>query len=145
MGLDARVYFAKESLPPDIERMGAKRDPVTGEYYFESTPLGKTFPSDFSVAIDRRLGNVSAIAELRDEFQSISQETNSILYEKCLYSGTHGGDVIPYEDVDRLENEILHLQFKIRSEQRPLLREFLDAMADLTRVAKKEKNPIVFV
>jgi hypothetical protein len=145
MGLDGRVYFARESLPADIEWKGAKLNPTTGEYVFENPESASQFPSDFSVATKRRLGNVSAIAGLRGELQFILGSTDSLLYQGCLCSGTHSGDVIEYELLDQLEAEIARTLSKIGGQRRQLLRGFLRAMADLVRVSKRERNPIVFV
>jgi hypothetical protein len=145
MGLDGRVYFARESLPADIESKRVKLNPTTGEYVFENPESASQFPSDFSVATKRRLGNVSAIAGLRGELQSILGSTDSLLYQRCLCSGTHRGDVIEYELLDQLEAEIARTLSTIGGQRRQLLRGFLRAMADLVRVGKRERNPIVFV
>lgn len=145
MGLDARVYYARKSLQVDVEAIGAKRDPVTGEYYFEVPPSGSQFPSGYFVAMHRRLGNASAISELREGLRGVIGE-QSLLYRKCLgEGGTHSGDTIEYRSLDELESEILQAQFRLREERRPLLQEFLETMAELVSVAKREKNPIVFV
>jgi hypothetical protein len=144
MGLDGRVYFARKSLPADLESKGAKLDPTTGQYFFDSSESESQFPPGFSVATKRRLGNISAIAGLRQELQSVLGNTESLLYQRCLHSGTHSGDVIEYELLDRLEAEIARTLSKIGGQRRQLLRGFLSAMAHLVRVAKREKNPIVF-
>jgi len=145
MGLDGRVYFARESLPADVESKGAKLNPTTGEYVFENPESASQFPSDFSVATKRRLGNVSAFGGLRGELQSILGSTQSLLYQRCLADGTHGGDVVEYELLDQLETEMARTLSKIGGQRRQILRGFLRAMGDLVRVAKRERNPIVFV
>jgi translation elongation factor EF-G len=144
MGLDARVYLAKDSLPCDVEAIGAKKDHTTGEYYFEGICAESQFPPDFFVAVHKRLGNVDTIAELRNELEEVLGTSTSLLYQKCLYGGTHGGDVIENKLLDQIESEVVEALRK-SAMGRPLLREFLDAMAELVRVAKREKNPIVFV
>jgi hypothetical protein len=144
MGLDAKVYLAKESLPCDVEGLGAKKDDTTGEYYFEGASSGNQFPPDFFVAVQKRLGNVDAIAELRRELEDALGNTSSLLYQKCLYNGTHSGDIIEYKLLDQVEVEIAHALRKSQS-AKPLLREFLSAMGELILVAKRERNPIVFV
>jgi hypothetical protein len=145
MGQDGRVYFARKSLPAHIESHGAKLDPTTGEYFIENPGIRRQFPPEFSVANKRRLGNESAIAGLRQEVQSILGNTESLLYQRCLADGTHGREVVEYELLDQLEAEMAKTLFRIGGQRRQILRGFLRAMADLVRVAKRERNPIVFV
>jgi hypothetical protein len=143
MGIDARVYLAKRSLPDHVERLGARRDPITGEYYFEGTMAANQFPPGFSVAIHKRIGNAQTVAELRQEVRDALGTTHSLLYERCLKSGTHSGDVIEYGLLDQLEQEVI--KARKWDAEKPLLKDFLDAMAELIQVGKREINPIVFV
>ena len=139
------MYFARESLPADIESMGAKLNPTTAEYYFEGPQTRNQLPAGFSVAIQRRLGNESAIASLRVELKSVLGSTDSLLYQKCLFDGTHSGDVVEHELLDQLETEIARTLSKIGAQRRQLLRGFLREITHLVRIAKREGNPIVFV
>lgn len=144
MGLDAKVYRSINSLPRDVETLGAIRDDVTGEYYFEDQTVSKQFPLDFSVAVHKRLGNIDAIAELRNEVGDILPR-DSILYEKFLQNATRSGDVIEYGQLDQLEREVGETLHKAKRHERALLREFLDTITELVRIARREKNPIVIV
>jgi hypothetical protein len=143
MGLNAVVYLSRLSLPRDVEALGAKKDSLTGEYYFEETAAAHQLPPRFSDAVHKRLGNISAIAELREDVREIFGTTATLLHTKCLYSRTHSGDVIEIELLDQIELEIA--EARKSGVDRPLLRQFLDAMTELVRIARRENNPIVFV
>jgi hypothetical protein len=89
--------------------------------------------------------SADAIAGLRVELKSILGNTESLLYRRCLANGTHSGDVVECELLDQLDTEIARTLSKIGAQRRQILRGFLRAMAGLVRVAKRERNPIVFV
>ena len=143
MGLDAVVYRSKRSLPFDPEAVGAVLEPTTGEYYFDEPSQEKAYPSDSRTAVDKRLGNVSAIAELRAIAERVLGR-ESVVCCKVLYSGSHSGDPIPPSYLEQLRNELARLHAGADSES-SLLAEFLADMKELIAAAVSEGNPIVFV
>ena len=117
MGLDAVVYLRPES--------------------------SATSSSDDTAAIHKRLGNVSAIGWLAEEILPVVGE-ESILLRKVLYSGSHSGDSIALEDLERLESEIKLVRDSMTTGP-PRLESFLQDMSDLISKARDEAMPIVFV
>lgn len=144
MGLDATVYRSKASLKLDVEALGAKKDEATGQYYFDRPDPEKAYSTDLFVAVTKRLGNATAIAELSDEVEATLGTTDTLIESLVLYSGTHSGDTIPYELLDQLEAEISMVSARTKGSRSALLDEFVQAMDELISVARREKNPIVF-
>jgi len=144
MSLNALVYRSRAALDIDVERLGAVKDERTGEYYFPSPEHDGKFPREAFIAREFWIGNVSSVAGLRHELFAITGKDDSILQTKCLYSGSHSGDVIEIEQMPALEFEIRDLlQHQLsRSSKLPF---FLSGMQQLIEAAKKENNPIVFV
>ncbi|MDX8527425.1 hypothetical protein RFM68_23265 [Mesorhizobium sp. MSK_1335] len=58
-----------------------------------------------------------------------------------LYSGSHSGDVIEEPSFGELERELK----LIESSPDAYVLEFADGLSELIRMARREKNPIVFV
>ena len=126
MGLDAVVYL----------RSANARD----------SRLLKDNHTDFlneTPAIHKRLGNASMIASIANEVLPLVGN-DSVLFSRVLYSGSHSGDSVRLEELNRLESEIRVLR------ESPLgrsseLETFLEAMSDLIMRAREEGTPIVFV
>lgn len=127
MGLDAVVYLRPE-------RVGAT-DSVTDEH--------ATLSSDDATAIHRRLGNISMIGSIADETLPLVGK-DSILFKKVLYSGSHSGDSIGLEDLDRLESEVKVLR-ESPTARSSALEGFLKDLSDLISKAREQAMPIVFV
>ena len=127
MGLDAVVYLRPEAV--------SDSQSVTDEH--------ATLSSDDVPAIHKRLGNVSMIGWLADETVPLVGR-DSILLKKVLYSGSHSGDSIGLEDLDRLESEIKVLTESLTTRSSDL-EKFLKDMSDLISKAREEAMPIVFV
>ena len=144
MSLNALVYSNRAALDIDVERLGAVKDDRTGEYYFPSPEHDGKFPREAFIACEFWIGNVLSVAGLRHEIVAVTGKENSLLQTKCLYSGSHSGDVIEIEQLPALEFEIRDLlqQQLPRSSNLP---SFLSGMQQLIEAAKKENNPIVFV
>lgn len=92
MSLSAVVYRSRSSIDADIEAQGAKKDERTGQYYFEAPEIERRFPKGFSEATEWRIGNIESVAELRDEFETLTGRRDLLLIQKCLFSGSHSGD-----------------------------------------------------
>jgi hypothetical protein len=129
----------------NTESQGVRRDDRTGEYFLASPESDGKFPRETFIAAEFWIGNISGVAELREELRAITKRDDSLLQTKCLYSGSHSGDVIELALLPALEHEIDGLF----DEHRPKLSEyfitFLRGMLELIQTAKKEQNPIVFV
>lgn len=125
MGLDAVVYSNRDHLEVNDEK-------------------DLKYSEDIFTAIHKRLGNLEAIAFLRKEISNVIGN-KSILYTKVLYEGSHSGDVIGLENLAALESELDQIA-KATGETRSVsLTNFLVDMRELIQMARKEKNPIVFV
>lgn len=127
MGLDAVVYLRSANARDSRLLKDNQADSFLNE-----TP-----------AIHKRLGNASMIAWIADEILPLVGN-DSVLFSRVLYSGSHSGDSVRLEELNRLESEIRVLR------ESPLgrsseLETFLEAMSDLIMRAREEGTPIVFV
>jgi hypothetical protein len=132
-------------LPCNISVDLVRVEELTGEVYLDYDTPGLT-PKDVR-AIHKRLGNMASMAALRDQVGDILgiSARQSLLLNKVLYSGTHGGDVIPVEDRDRLKDEILLIREKPNPQVSPELDTFLSDMEELVAASERHGNPIVFI
>ncbi len=106
MSLSAVVYRSRSSIDAHIEAQGAKKDERTGQYYFESSEIERGFPRGFSEATEWCIGNIESVAELRNEFETLTGGRDLLLIQKCLFSGSHSGDLIEPELFSSIENEV---------------------------------------
>jgi hypothetical protein len=145
MSLSALVYRSRATLDIDVESLGAARNDLTGEYYFPTPEHDGKFPSDAFIASEFWIGNITSVAELREELRTISTEQGSLLLSKCFYSGSHSGDIIELALLPALEREVR--SFLDRRERRlsEHLTSVLHGVLGLIETAKRESNPIVFV
>src|SRR5947209_20223785 len=88
MGLDVAVY-RHISRCSDSDRLAV--DPDTGEVLSRSAGH-QLSPS--AVAIERRLGNVDEIGQMRTVVHALLNRSDSIIESRVLYSGSHSGDLI---------------------------------------------------
>jgi hypothetical protein len=144
MGLDAVVYVHKSNLALNQKNDAIETDEQTGEVYFEKPELIEKYPASMLIAAHKRLGNASMIATIGDEISTIIND-ESILYKNVLYSGSHSGDIIGLECLDKLESEINLINERTANSISPALESFLGSMKELLRTAREQKNPIVFV
>jgi hypothetical protein len=91
--------------------------------------------------VERRLGNMSLVAYVRDFLQSNSPNDFPLLLERVVYSGTHSGDWITASGAPQLLTETRILQ-GLTSD--PLILEFANDMAALAEASLATSNPIVF-
>jgi hypothetical protein len=144
MGLDAVVYVNQKNLPMSLDRENLEVDPLTGEVYFSDDEIASRHPTEIFTAIHRRLGNVNLLAEVLASVSHVVK-SDSILRGKVLKSFSHSGDIIPYDDLDALANEIRLIKDQNRESGSSALEEFFEDLSQLVRTAKQEQNPIVFV
>lgn len=144
MSLNAVANRGRSGLTIDVVSLVAIKDEVTVEYYFPTPEHDGKFPADLFIAKEFWNGNVAGIAELREELRKLSDGSSSILLERCLYSGTHWGDLLELELPPAPEHEILSLLGRPKAAISACLDSVLKNMLDLINAAKIEKNPIVF-
>src|ERR1043165_8257441 len=91
--------------------------------------------------IHRRLGNASLIGWISQEVIPLVG-TDSILFRKVLFSGSHSGDCIELDELETLESEISC----VKSNQGNSLEvdRFLSDLNDLIIAARKHSAPILF-
>ena len=140
MGLDAFVFRSKEHLPFDAQALGAEFDAETGEYFFYDVELDRKYSLEARTACHKRIGNITAVTQLRAEARRVLGEESMVL-SRVLYSGTHSGDTLKVESIPALKRELARLQSAAPS---LAMLEFIRDLEELARVAKAEGNPIVF-
>lgn len=105
MGLDAGVYRNIENLPESLRLQVKLVDASTGELDFVNGAMPTASTEDlFAAAV--RIGNISAVAWLREQIESRWAEACPIILNAVLYNGAHSGDFIPLGDVRRIKLEI---------------------------------------
>lgn len=93
MGLNATVYVNLKNFSV-VEGTGdPKVEKDTGEVYFDDESLAKLYPKEAFVDVSYRLGNIMEIGSVGAIVANTLPE-ESILRQKVLYSGSHGGDFI---------------------------------------------------
>jgi hypothetical protein len=140
MSLSAQVYRRLNTI--DIGVGPVTRNDLTGEYYF---PSGTTVPSDGFIASEFWIGNITGVAELREELRKANIEQDSLLLNRVLYSGTHSGDVIELSLLPALEQEVRRVLVSREMHLSEYLTSVLQGILELIEAAKREDNPIVFV
>jgi hypothetical protein len=140
VGLDAVVYRNIKNFQLGPDEQHARALPKTGEVYFDDDRLERKYFRRRD-AVAYRLGNITAISILREEVSQLIGP-DSFVERKVLYSGTHCGDFIPLDELDKLATDLHRIHETGRSSA--LMQEFLTAMEHLIRAAKEEGNPIVF-
>jgi len=141
MGLDAYVYRNPANLPFDPASPGVSIDPDTGLIDLEGEMF--RFKHDV-VALHHRLGNMTAISELRSEIRIVARDGLPILMEKVVYDGTHAGDYLPLLEMDAMERELEWLKEVSQANRSDLLDGFINEMSELVAAARAERNPIYF-
>jgi len=126
MGLDAVVYLHPASVKD-------------GQLVLDDTELSL----NEAPAMYKRLGNASMIAWIADEVVPLVGK-DSVIFSKVLYSGSHSGDSVGLEELNRLESEIKVLR-ENPSGRSSDLENFLKDMSDLIKKAREQETPIVFV
>jgi len=138
MGLDAAVFKSVATMEREFPGYRFQREPMTGECEV-IRPEGVNLELDTVMAYSKWLGNVSHIGELSRTIEGYLGSA-SALERLVLYSGGHMGDVIEEPSFAELERELK----LIESSPDEWVREFAHELGELIRVARREKNPIVF-
>lgn len=144
MGLDAAVFLNIKEVAANVPVDRLSVDQFTGEAYFSDDEVAHEYPGVIFKALDRRLGNVAALAEILEEISVVSPP-DSILRGKILQSFSHSGDVIGYNELETLEHEINLLKKQTADTSSPALNEFVKALEELIAAAREQENPIVFM
>jgi hypothetical protein len=139
MGLDAAVFKSVSTMEREFPGYRFQREPMTGECEVIH-PEGVNLELDTVMAYSKWLGNVSHIGELSRTIEGYLGSA-SALERLVLYSGGHMGDVIEEPSFAELERELK----LIESSPDEWVREFADGLSELIGMARREKNPIVFV
>jgi hypothetical protein len=137
VSLTACVFKNHTALALDPLRIGV--DAVTGETLF-SDDRGYTY----SVAVEERIGNISAVASLRALLEQVAADESRGIREKILFSGSHGGDFVAGDDVEEIYARATLLSSQAHRFDAVLL-EFLGKIIRLCEVSRREGNPIVFI
>jgi hypothetical protein len=97
------------------------------------------------ILVHHRLGNISAIGELR---QALGRNADAfpIILSKVIYSGSHGGDHLEVFEVELLKRELEPLTelHTTDPDDEPFLRHFEHQLRDLIDWALRTKKPISF-
>jgi len=143
MGLDAGVYKNLRNVSGSLRELVHLVDEKTGAIDFENGVWPPEYDRKDLFAIEIRVGNLSAVVELRGEVGDRLGEKCPLM-EAVLYHFSHTGDFIPLGQLDELEREVKFIQASpqpLRSD----LQAFLNEMTMLIDAARKEQNPIVFI
>ena len=84
------------------------------------------------------------IAALRDEIFTFLDK-DALLLTKVLYSGSHSGDEIKVQDIERLDLEIRSTREKSGASRSLAVEKFLEDMSELVEKAREQGSPITFV
>ncbi|WP_192244627.1 hypothetical protein [Mesorhizobium silamurunense] len=139
MGLDVAVFKGVSAMEREFPGYRFQREPITGECWVIH-PEGVNLDWDGVTARSWRVGNILHVAALRDTIASHRGEGLS-LERIVLFSNSGVGDVIEESSFGELERE---LKF-IESSSDAWVGEFADGLTEMIRMARREKNPIVFV
>jgi hypothetical protein len=139
MGLDAAVFKSVSAMEREFPGYRFQRELITGE-------CEVIHPENVDLALEAlrarawRIGNISHVGYLR-EWITGHVGKGSALERLVLYSGSHMGDTIEEPSFVELEHDLK----LIESSTDAWVREFADGLAELIGIARREKNPIVFV
>jgi hypothetical protein len=147
MGQDIVVYRSNSSMDADPAIIRAKKDSLTGKYcyYFDSPNPANRISPERPVAAKLRIGNIWAMAELNEDLRQAAGPTGLPLLEWCVRNATKNGGLIRNDLLDNLDREIKYLFDSRRLLISINLRVFLSKMREAIQIARREKNPIVFV
>ena len=87
-----------------------------------------------------RIGNISQVAFLRGIASSVLGE-QSVVVSKILFSGSHSGDSLTFDELEPLASELHRLEVASDAD----LQEFARGMLELVHTALKHERPICFV
>jgi hypothetical protein len=143
MGLDAVVYRNIDSLGPELRGRVRVVDSITGELDFVEQGPPDPHYNDALFAADIRIGNVALVDRLREQIRSRWNGQCDALLTTVLHSGSHSGDFINLDGVEKIRREIRRIDLTDRSLPENLNR-FFEAIRLLLDASEAEQNPIVF-
>jgi hypothetical protein len=91
--------------------------------------------------VEKRLGNIAAVAYVRGFLKKNSPHSFPLLLERVVYSGNHSGDWVAASDVPQLLTETRRLESLMND---PLVLQFMNDMVELAEASIATGNPIVF-
>jgi len=91
--------------------------------------------------ISKRLGNIAAVAHVREFLERNSSHDFPLLIERVVYDGTHCGDCISASDAPQLLAETQRLR-GLTSD--PLILQFTSDVTELAEASISTGNPVVF-
>jgi hypothetical protein len=91
--------------------------------------------------IEKRLGNITAIACVRGFLENNPSHGFQLLLERVAYSGSHSGDWVAVSDVPQLLTETRRLQGLTDD---PIILQFANDVVELAEASIATGNPIVF-
>jgi hypothetical protein len=144
MGLAAVVFRNLKNLALSASEDAIEVDPLTREVSFVDDEVSNQYGDTFFRSTERRLGNVGSLGHILAEI-SESSNPEGILRTKVLKSFSHSGDVIPFEELSALDQEIQEIRKRTEGGRSRLLDQFLNDLEELIAAARAQENPIVFV
>ena len=88
---------------------------------------------------DERLGNIAAVAEVREELSKYLS-ANSVMLSRVIYSGSHSGDCLDVGLVQKLHREMEGLPTNLTE----ATQEFLKGLFNIVKAALDHNLPIDF-
>jgi hypothetical protein len=159
MGLDATVYCncfetgaLKEPPPcPDLVYVAAdgslecRSEDLDTLLGFDRWLHREACEHENGVLLHHRIGNLAQVGLLRSELRR-KAEKFPILLGKVLYSGVHGGDYMPPDEVTRLRGELQHLAGFVPSNEanQEYVELFRRQVHELAEAALRVGKPISF-
>jgi hypothetical protein len=158
MGLDATVYCdcferGRHRTPPHpewcvyVDESGArfaKTADLEQDWAFEKWNVDAC-EHEGGVLLHHWLGNISAIGLIRETLSQTALQYPIVL-SKVIYSGSHGGDYLPFPLVSELQSEVdllaeLHPQNPVAAEW---IQDFEQKLRELIDAATQVRKPISF-
>jgi hypothetical protein len=141
VGLDAVVYKNIDNLPERVRAHVKVVDSRTGELEFVAPQPRRPHCNDSLLAANIRIGNISKVGWLRDQIESRWPGKCNVILNAVLYSSTHSGDFIAFDEARRIRLEIDEIDCAgIPAE----LAVFFEELGQLLEAAQRERNPLVF-
>lgn len=144
MGLSAQVFLRLDrvKIPQPYLSYVERVDPETGELDFKPGYENRHYQS--LLAADERLGNISAIADLRRRISDLCGSGAPLLLDHVLGNSLGNSPPVLPRALDEIEKELTILEARAPREDSPVA-EFLATMRRLTRAAREQGNAIILL
>jgi hypothetical protein len=159
MGLDATIYCncfetntLRESPPyPDLVfvtrdgSLNCKSEDLKILLEFDQWLIHRACEHEDGVLLHHRIGNIALVSLLHSKL-SHEAEKFPVIMQKILYSGSHAGDYLSLDIVERLKTELDFLDGFVCSSARnqEFFDEFRQKLIELVETALEVKKPISF-